>query len=79
VQAAEGQGTQRLTWAIELGVEGISGPAICLSGRYFNIVTNPPALDIQRDGERIRCAPLNDFLAVKNTPGNGYGLGTFFR
>jgi hypothetical protein len=78
-QAAEGQGTERLAWTIELGVDGISGPAVCLAGRYFNIVTNPPAIDIQREGGRIRCAPVSDFAAVKSTVGNGYGLGTFIR
>jgi hypothetical protein len=76
VQAAEGQGTQRLVWAIELGIEGIRGPALCVSGIYYNIVTDPPAVDVPRGEGRIRCAPVSDFLVVQNTLGNGYGLGT---
>ncbi|MGX1788814.1 hypothetical protein ACWIGM_18865 [Bosea sp. NPDC055332] len=77
VQAAQDRGIRRLAWSVEKTVDGLKGPAVCVSGGYHDV--SGAAVDLQRNGQAMSCAPVSSFRQIRSSRGNSLGLGTIIQ
>lgn len=77
VQAAQDRGIKRLRWSVEPAAGRAKGAMLCVSAGYHDI--SGAAVDLQRDGQTLSCAPVALFRQVRSSRGNSLGLGTIIQ
>lgn len=79
LQVAPERGIRHLRWGIVKNAEGLNGPAVCVSGDYYNIAPASSTVTVQKNGVTGLCAPVSVFARIRSSQGNTLGLGTIIQ